>query len=110
MTTQPEDNPVGVLIQAIAKHRRDDQLNFYGKEMFRFKSELGFPPDMFLDKLAKEHRLDRLQLVYVLNVFFEQLMEHKRQSAAQEKALERTRRQNGDRILAFIETGEVGIY
>lgn len=104
------DNPRGLLIEAVARYREDKQLNSLGKEMFRFKSELGFPPDMFLDELAKRQGLDRLQKIYVLNVYFEQLIEHKRLSAAQEKALERTRRHNKEHIVTFIKTGEVGVY
>lgn len=98
------------LIGALATYRDDKQLNYLGKEMFRFKSELGFPPDMFLSKLATELRLDKSQQIYVLHVFFEEFIAHKRNSAAQDKALERTRRQNRERILMFIKTGEVGIY
>ena len=76
-----------------------------GREMARFKNELGFPPDMFLSKLE----FDQEKHKYIVHYYCEAMMEHKRASGAQDKALDRTRKHNRvlmERVLAGEELGE----
>jgi hypothetical protein len=101
---------LGELLEALLEHKHSRRLTKLGKEMFRFKSELGFPPDMFLSKLEETYGLLKSEKIYVLHTYCEEVLEHKRASAAQEKALERTRKQNKAVLSRFIGTGEVGIY
>lgn len=66
----------------------------------------GLPIDMALDKLD----ISKEQKINVLDGALWWLVEHRRNSHATDKALDRQRKANKETIKRFIETGEAGIY
>lgn len=99
---------VGKMIE-VYRQRTDEAVKM-GKEMARFKNELGFPPDMFLDKLSKTHYLDVDDKLWIASSYCDEMIQHKRASGAGEKALDRTRKQNQVILQRLLDTGEMGIY
>lgn len=77
-----------------------------GKRIGRIYTDHGFPIDMALARL----QITPAQKLVVLDGAFEWLIEHKRQSGASEKAIERQRATNQRSIEAYIRTGETGVY
>lgn len=104
------DIVLGTLLEAKTRYGSDERLTELGKEMFRMYTEMGFPPDMFLDELGKRMTLDKLQMVYVVSVYQIAFLEHKRLAGATPKNIEKTRRRNREEIKRVIVTGEVGAY
>lgn len=98
------------LIQAYVAHSGNEELTRIGAEMFRLYTEMGFPPDMFLDKLKELRTFETLELVYVVSVYQTQFLNHKRLAGASEKNLDKTRRRNIEEIERLLTRGEIGAY
>lgn len=86
--------------------RQRERAVSYGKQMFTFFSEKGFPPDMFLDKIiaTKEER------VLIVNEYLYRSLEHKRKAGITEKRVWEVRNQNIRKMHEFLKTNEMGIY
>ena len=86
--------------------KQTDKTIHLGKEMARFKNELGLPPDMFMAKL----HADKDTKILIAMSYCDEMIEHKRASGAQEKAIDRTRKHNRELMTHLIQTGEMGEY
>lgn len=84
----------------------DRELVELGRKIGRIYTDHGLPIDIALDRLdySKEQKLA------IINGICEWLIEHKRNSRATDKAIERQRTQNVKMVEAFIKTGETGVY
>lgn len=92
------------LLEAISKD--DGSLQELGIKIAKLYTDHGYPIDMSLDKL--DH--SRIQNIAILFGAQQWLIEHKRNSGATDKAIERQRKSNRETMKSFIETGETGIY
>jgi hypothetical protein len=83
-----------------------DQFQKLGVEIGKLYSDHGLPIDMALDRMpyGKDAKLA------ILHGVCQWLIEHKRNSGAGEKAIERQRATNRRMIADFIRTGETGVY
>lgn len=82
-----------------------------GKQIGRLYTDHGLPLDMALDKLdAKWPGITKDQKVLVLYGACQWFIEHKRNSGASEKAIERQRNLNAKIIADYIKTGETQVY
>jgi hypothetical protein len=97
-------------MDAMLKHHYNHWFTDMGHEMFRMYTEMGFPPDMFLDKLAETAELDLLAKVYIVSVYQSDFIAHKRLAGASEANIAKARRTNVEMTERLIKTGELGIY
>lgn len=90
----------------------DEHLFKMGRDIGRIYTDFGLPIDMALEHLVKSNHIadDKRSKVQVLSGAQNWLIEHRRNSSATEKALDRQRKSNMQTMLAFIKTGESGIY
>lgn len=100
----------GLIVMNQFKHSKDIELNRLGGEMFRMFTEMGFPPDMFLDELAKRRKLTTSQRAFIVHVYCGKLIEHKRLSGAEEKSLDKQRKRNIELVYNVLKGKEMGIY
>ncbi len=84
----------------------DDSLFNMGITIGKIYTDMGLPVDMALDKLS----YDKDQKIAILAGAQNWLVEHRRNSGATEKAIERQRETNVKTMNAFIKNGESGIY
>lgn len=82
------------------------ELHSLGIKVGKLYTDQGFPPDMALDRLPHTKE----QKVAILNGVCEWLIEHKRNSGATDKAIERQRTTNRKMLEDFVAKGETGIY
>lgn len=101
---------IEALVKAKISYGRDKQLTDLGHEMFRMYSEMGFPPDMFMDEVRKRMNLNVLQTVYLVSVYHADLLHHKRLAGATDKNIDNTRRRNRDEIDRLLTSNEIGVY
>lgn len=86
-----------------------DTNNFFfdiGLKLGKLYTDMGFPIDMALDRLP----YDKEQKIAILVGAQNWLIEHRRNSGATEKAIERQRETNIKIMNAFIKTDETGLY
>lgn len=90
----------------------DKQLFDMGIKIGKLYTDFGLPIDMGIDHLVKNNWLpdDKRCKVQVLFGAQNWLIEHRRNSNATDKAIERQRKSNRQTMDAFIKTGESGIY
>lgn len=86
--------------------RQSKNTIYWGKQMARFKNEMGFPPDMFLKRLNVDN--DTKFLISI--TYCDEMIEHKRASGAQEKAIDKTRKHNQAILRRLLDKGELGEY
>jgi len=96
--------PPAELLEAIAAD--DGSLQELGSQIGHLYTDYGLPIDMALDKF----RLTKQQKIAVLFGAQNWLIEHRRNSAATDKAIERQRKTNREVLERFIKTGETGVY
>lgn len=94
---------LGDLIEARVKYPKHVK---YGVFIGRLYTDHGFPIDMAFDRLDMSNQ----QKLAVLQGACGWLVEHKRNSGATDKAIERQRKMNNEITLRFIKTGETGVY
>ena len=85
---------------------QQSKLESLGHKMFTMFSQNGFPPDMFLDQVL----LPKNMKAYILEVYLEEMLNHKRTSGITEERVDKIRSHNREVISRFIETGEAGVY
>lgn len=85
----------------------DGKMREIGTFIGKLYTDRGFPPDMALDELTN---LSKPQKLAVLFGCCSWLVQHKRNSQATEKAIERQRKQNREALHRFVATGEAGLY
>lgn len=90
--------------------KKDEKLERLGSNMFHLYSDNGLPPDMFLSQLEKQTPLTLNQKIYIVSVYQQLTLEHRRKSGLQEKGLERLRKNNLEVIEQLIAKGETNIY
>lgn len=101
---------IGELIDAHAVsgdddgHQRQQELGLIIGKLY---TDHGLPIDMAFDRLPDISKDDK---VVILTSAHSWLIDHKRNSGASEKAIERQRKSNLDSMERFLKTGEVGIY
>ena len=78
-----------------------------GIRIGRLYTDHGYPIDSAFDKLVG---YDKGQMVSIVHGVCIWLVQHKRNSGATDKAIERQRETNKNIITRFINTGEVGVY
>lgn len=100
---------IGTLLEAISLDT-DDELDSFGVKIGHLYTDHGLPIDMAFDKLNQRFDLTSQQKLAVLNGALWWLVQHRRNSAATEKALDRQRKINRETVERFIRTGEVGLY
>lgn len=83
------------------------ELTEFGVKIGKLYTDRGFPPDMALNRLDGYTRLQKLA---VLDGVCQWLLEHKCNSGATDKAIERQRFNNRNMISAYLKTGETGVY
>ena len=92
------------LIKALATD--NGQLRELGEKIGRLYTDKGFPVDMALDRLPYTHE----QKIAILNGALGWLIEHRRNSGATDKAIDRQRATNRDIMGRFINNQETGLY
>lgn len=77
-----------------------------GIKIGKLYTDMGYPVDMSLDGLdyTKEDK------IAILDGVCQWLIEHKRNSGASDKAIERQRKANTKMVENFIKKGETGVY
>lgn len=98
------------IMPLLIRYKNDERLNNLGISMAEMKNTRGFPPDMFVKETNKIMNLSEDEWVYVINVYCNEIIKHKRESGAEEKSLDRTRINNQKIMADFIRTGELGVY
>lgn len=78
----------------------------FGVKIGKLYTDHGLPIDMALEELE----MTKEKKTSVLDGSLWWLVEHRRQSGATEKAIERQRKANREAMRAFLDTGETGIY
>lgn len=91
------------LLESIISNR---DLEGVGIKIGKLYTNHGLPIDIALDKLPHTKEQKIAILTYAQNW----LVEHKRNSGATEKAIERQRKANRESMETFVKTGETGIY
>lgn len=87
------------------------ELEDMGLHVGKTYTDHGLPIDMALDQLDKRFPgLTRYSKVIILNAALGWLIEHRRNSAATEKALDRQRKNNRETMRRYLESGEAGLY
>lgn len=84
-----------------------DQLNEMGLQVGKLYTDMGLPPDIALERLTW---LNKLQKLAVLNAVCGWLIQHKRNSGATEKSIERQRKTNLNMLMSYVAKGEAGVY
>lgn len=84
----------------------DKDMVALGIQVGKLYTDHGLPIDMALDRLD----LTKDQKLAVLHGVCQWLIEHKRNSGATEKSLDRQRATNVRMVEDFIKTGETGVY
>lgn len=100
----------GAVIEAHAHHQDNKALVHLGHEMFRMYTEMGFPPDMFVDELKKRFELPQSALIYLITIYQNKFIEHRRKAGAEGKNLDKARAANRRVMAQFIKSGELGVY
>lgn len=101
------DKTMGTLIDLLTiEHEDIDTLENFGIEIGKLYTNHGLPLDISLSRLeyCKEFKL------IILHGACEWFLQHKRDSGATEKAIERQIATNEKIMDDFVKTGEVGIY
>jgi hypothetical protein len=93
------------LLSAIASDK-DNQLFDIGVKIGKIYTDHGLPIDMALDRLSRSFE----QKIAILSGALSWLIEHRRDSGATDKALDRQRKSNCEAMSRFIKTKETGIY
>jgi len=93
------------LIDAMIQPGKEELFN-KGLEIGQLYTDHGFPIDMALERLDYTKK----QKIMVLSGAQQWLIEHRRNSNATDKALDRQRTVNLKTMKSFIATGESGIY
>ncbi len=99
------DMALGQLIESITQPGAKE-LEELGLEIGKLYTDKGFPIDMALDRLPHTKE----QKVSILFGACQWFIEHKRNSGAGEKSIERQRNVNRKMIEDFVATGETGVY
>lgn len=93
------------LTSSISNYQENPELTRLGKKMASMKNDMGFPPDMFMDRMDY---LNDLQKLFIGHIYCGEMIAHKRASGAGEKAIERTRKHNQTILGRLMRTGEMG--
>lgn len=90
----------------------DKDLFEIGRDIGKIYTDFGLPIDMAIEHLVESNHIvnDKRSKVQVLSGAQNWLIEHRMNSNATEKAINRQRKSNMQTMLAFIKTGESGIY
>ncbi len=99
-------NPLLAILAAMSSTSGRDEFDELGIKVGKLYTDHGLPLDMALAKFGTT----KDQKILVLNGALGWLIEHKRNSGATEKALDRQRKANRETMRAFVETGETGVY
>lgn len=97
---------LGELIGAYATNPNHDQLFDFGVDVGKIYTDHGLPIDMALDKI----QYPRESKILILHGALWWLVEHRRNSSATDKALDRQRKNNREVMRSFLKTGETGVY
>lgn len=103
ITIQPE------LLEAITSDAYPE-LHTVGIKIGKLYTDQGLPLDMAMAQLERKYPLTKTQKITVLSGAQSWLIEHRRNSAATDKALDRQRAVNKEVMERFIKTGETGVY
>lgn len=82
----------------------------WGKEMFIFETEKGFPACFFIDELKKEYpQITKENLFRIIVAYQYKKTEHKVISGMLQENLRREQEHNKKELLKFWETGELDL-
>ena len=95
------------LIELTTQYKDNDSLTKLGIRMADMKNSMGYPPDMFMERL---NYLNLNQKLYIGNIYCGEMIKHKRASGAEDKAINRTRKHNQVILSRLMNTGEMGEY
>ena len=107
MPAQHNTTLLSKLSELTTKYRANDTLTNLGIKMADMKNRMGLPPDMFMNKL---NNLNLDQKLYIAYIYCSEMIEHKRASGAEDKAIDRTRKHNQVIMGRLMNTGEIGEY
>lgn len=84
----------------------------FGKLMFKFKTQNGLPPDIFIDELSKKIDLNKKTKLGILEEFLSQMTLHKLKSGVEFDSdnHDKLRERNLKILNDFNNTGEIGLY
>lgn len=102
------NNIVRDLIDAYISRDNSSELEAFGVSIGKLYTDHGLPLDVAFDNLPLN--LDKTDKLIILEGSLNWFIQHKRQSGASEKSLERQRKLNTRAVKSFIETEEIGIY
>ena len=98
------------IMEAQLKHKDNKRLVEIAKKMFSMYTDMGFPPDMFLNEMDKQAHLQQSKKIFIVSEYQALFLEHRRKSGVQDKNIDKIRRKNREDMERFIETGELSIY
>lgn len=81
-----------------------------GEDIGKLYTDFGLPVDMALSELDKKGNFTREHKLAIIDGTCRWLIQHKRNSGATEKAIERQRKANRAMLESFYKTGETGVY
>lgn len=96
---------LGQLMEAKVKYE-NDKIKELGKEIGKLYTNNGLPVSMALNRL----QINNEQKLVILDCVGQWLIEHKRNSGATDKAIQRQREINKRNLVDFIKKGEVNLY
>lgn len=82
----------------------------YGRSIGKLYTDFGLPIDMALAEVDKKQKTSKLQKLAMIQGSCEWLIQHKRNSGATERSIDRQRKANRNMIESFWKTGETGAY
>jgi hypothetical protein len=100
------DNTQIIVPLATAMAQDDGYLNDIGIKVGKLYTDHGLPIDMALDRLPHDFE----QKIVILNSALSWLVEHRRNSGATDKAVDRQRKANREIMARFLKTKETGAY
>jgi hypothetical protein len=104
-----DEELAGRMVQAIAYKNAREYVD-WGTKIGRLYTDDGLPIDFGLRELEKKLTMTEDQKLLVIHGACGWLVEHKRNSGATEKSIERQRKLNRDMLRRFLTKGEVGAY
>ena len=97
------------VLRALLTAPETKKTRYWGDQMFRLKTETGFPPDMFLSELRKAEELTEEEENSIVNRFLQRNMEHRTNGGVTDERLKKVRQANVAIMKRFIEKREIGV-
>lgn len=81
-------------------------LETLGGVMFELQSVHGLPASITASLMEKQYKLDRAQMVIVIQEYLSRMLDHKRAAGAEKSNIVKQRQTNLKQLLNYINTGD----